>query len=342
MNRFPIPNRRPRSRFYRFPPAGKTGPVRRLFRPRNGLLALSALLLALFVLQAVRSARTAERNRTYAEWHEEAEKAAYGTGTDSGSDSGSASNSASGSGSRASAVRRMTKPDGSPVVREEKQSAGRGPADTVTDAVYHKASGAPLPAMGELRRRNRDLIAWLEIDGVLDLPVVYRDNTWYLNHDFEGIRNPSGTLFLDEAHPLTERTQTLLIHGHNMKDGSMFAQLTHYQKADWCRRHPLIHLTTMWERETYMVFAVVRTPTDPSSPEYINFYTHRSFASDQAFEDYIRLLQSRSCFHSGLTVGPEDALLQLATCIGEERLIVAARRLGANESKNTVLSSQQK
>ena len=326
MNRNPVPSRRPRPRFYRFPPGKKADPFRRLFRPRNGLLVLSAFLLVLFFLQAVRSARTADLNRTYSSWYEAAEKAA----------------SASSARADVHTVQRMTKPDGSPATGEEKQKGGSQTADTVASTLFHKASGSPLPAMEELRKRNRDLIAWLKIDGVLDLPVVYRNNEWYLNHDFEGKKNPSGTLFLDEAHPLTEQTQTLLIHGHNMKDGSMFAQLTHYQRADWCQRHSLIHLTTLWERETYMVFAVVRTTMDPSSPDYVNFFTHRTFATDREFVEFIRLLEAKSGFHSGLTVRPENALLVLSTCIGEERLIVAACRLGADESKYTALSSQQK
>ena len=42
-----------------------------------------------------------------------------------------------------------------------------------------------------------------------------------------GAQSASGTLFLDEAHPLEADTQYLVVHGHNMYDGSMFARLTH-------------------------------------------------------------------------------------------------------------------
>ena len=312
-----IPRRRPTRRIYRWRPRTRAA-VRRNRIIQGGLLAAAAVCLALFAAALLRSARTAETNRTYAAWKEAAESLPTAV-------------------PRAqSRVERMTRPDGSPVTREDKQRAGIPVSETVAGTKYHLASGDPLPAMAALRQQNGDLVAWLKIDGVLDLPVVYRNNEWYLNHDFEGNRSPSGTLFLDEAHPLSEETQTLLIHGHNMKDGSMFAQVTHYQQADWWRRHPCIQLTTLWEQETYAVFAVVRTATDPADPDYVNFFTHRTFATDREFQDYIQLLEAKSCFHSFLTVRPEDALLELSTCIGEERLVVAARRLRENESPSGI------
>lgn len=76
-------------------------------------------------------------------------------------------------------------------------------------------------------------MAWLRIPDVVSLPVVCRDNTYYLNHDFFGRESDSGTLFLDEAHSLEYGTQYMVIHGHNMYDGSMFGLLSHYRKSGY-------------------------------------------------------------------------------------------------------------
>ena len=311
MNRLPSPTRRPRTRFYRFLPDQKAVPFHRFFRLRNGLLMLAVLLLALFVLQGIHSVRTADRNRTYSDWHETAEKAAP---VPSSRDS-------------VRTFQRMTLPDGSPVTREMKQAQGLSVPDLVQVTVYHRTEGEILPAMSALRERNGDLVAWLNIRGLMDLPVVYRDNEWYLSHDFENRSNPAGTLFLDLRHPLEARTQNLLIHGHNMKDGSMFGLLVRYLDKDFCKSHSLLSLTTLWEKEEYLLFAVMVVPDDPRKEGYINYFSHPTFASDDGFRAYLQEIRARSRLPADLTVRPEDALLTLSTCIGENHLVLLARKI---------------
>ena len=311
MNRLPVPTRRHRARFYRFLPEKKAGPFRRLLRPRNGLLMLSVLLVALWSLQMARSARTADRNRTYSGWHEAAEKAAP----------------ASASGDAAGRIRRMTMPDGSPITREMKQAQGLSVPELVQTAVYHRTEGEVLPAMASLQERNGDLVAWLEIRGQVDLPVVYRDNEWYLNHDFENRSSPAGTLFLDQRHPLEARTQNLLIHGHNMKDGSMFGRLIRYLDRDFWKKHSLLSLTTLWEKETYLIFAVMVVPDDPRKDGYVNYFSHPTFASDADFRNYLLKVQTCSRLPADQSVQPDDALLTLSTCVGEDHLVLLARKI---------------
>ena len=226
----------------------------------------------------------------------------------------------------------MTKPDGSPITREYKQMMGLSVPDAAVATAYHRVSGSMLPEMEKLRARNRDLAGWLTIDGVLDLPVVYRDNTTYLNRDFEGRKSASGTLFFDQSSPVSEKTQNLLIHGHNMKDGSMFAKLTHYRKKDDWKKHPFVTLSTLWEKESYVIFAVLDVPDRPDDPGYVNYFSHPSFSSDEAFRDYMELVRAHSVIPCHLAVGPEDALLTLSTCMGDHHLVVLARRFRKDEN----------
>ncbi len=278
--------------------------------------ACAAFVLALCVL--ARSAITSLHNRQYAEWHEQAESASAAASP--------------------VVLQRMGMPDGSPISAEKAwRIAGQG-KDIVASTSYHRVSGAMLPEMDALSRKNMDLKAWLTIDGMLDLPVVYKDNQFYLDHDFDRNRNAAGTLFLDEFHPLRKTTQHLLIHGHNMKDGSMFGLLTHYRLPLYWQKHPFISLSTLWEKEEYVVFAVLDVPLDPKKNEYINYFTHPSFASDAEFEAYISGLRKRSLISSYLNVEPGDALLSLSTCVGENRLVVTARRIRPTETRQELLS----
>ena len=80
-----------------------------------------------------------------------------------------------------------------------------------------------LPDLTEI---NPDYIAWIRIDGTdIDYPVVQgEDNEKYLNTTFTGERNPSGTIFMD-ADCQNGFDFFTILHGHNMRDGTMFAGL---------------------------------------------------------------------------------------------------------------------
>ena len=299
--------------------------LRKLRLIRKGLGVFAAAMLLLAGSTIVRSIQTARLNTDLAAIHvqEAGTTETFATAPPSSSKTESPAKPV-----------RMTMPDGSPITREYKQEKGLQVTDAVTSTTFHTAGGNLLPEMEALRKRNRDLAAWLTIDNILDLPVVYRDNSWYLNHDFDGNRNASGTLFLDQGSPVDSRTQNLLIHGHNMKDGSMFAQLTHYQRQDFWRKHPFVGLSTLWEKENYVIFAVMDVPDQPSDPAYVNYFSHPSFPSDEIFSDYMNQVRERSLYPCSLTVKPEDALLTLSTCIGDHHLVILARRLRNNESQS--------
>ena len=318
---FRISGRRPGRRIYRFRPQKQQGFVRANSLLWLALLIIATGLLTLSVGLAVHSVLNARQNQTYANWRQAAE-----------SDAGNGGHSSI-------RFENMTMPDGSAITREYKTAIGIAVPDAVTSSVFHNMSGSRLPGMEALRAKNTDMVAWLTIDRVLDLPVVYRDNTWYLTHDFEGNRNISGALFLDAAHPLNEKAQNLLIHGHNMKDGSMFAPLIHYQKNSYWKKHPFIQLTTLYEKEDYVVFAVLKVPDNPKNPDYINYFSHHTFSNDAEFEEYIRELKKRSLFSTHLSAEPEDALLELSTCIGDSHLIVVARRLRKQESQAALMET---
>lgn len=207
------------------------------------------------------------------------------------------------------------------------------PAAVVSSTLYHRYGGTPLTYMEALYDRNRDLIGWLNIPGVIDLPVVYRDNVYYLTHDFDKNKSEAGTLFLDKNHRFTETAQNLLIHGHNMKDGTMFGRLAQYeQDIDYYRAHPIVQFSTLWEEETYVIFAVLNVPLDVQNDRFINFFSHPTFDSDEAFDAYVRSLQLGSIYAIPIGAKPSDALLTLSTCLGEDRLVIVCRRVREGET----------
>lgn len=281
----------------------------------EGLLwVIAAVLLALAAAAILRSSVTKKNNRQYAEWHAEARADAV----------------------PAPVPARMGMPDGSAITREIKATQGEKLLDAVLSTQFHRTGGECLPQMQALRERNTDLQGWLTIPGVLDLPVVCRNNAFYLNHGFDLNKIDAGALFLDENHPVKAGAQHLLIYGHNMRDGSMFGLLTHYQRADYLKKHPFIRFSTLWEEEEYVIFAVCNVSMNPKDERFISFFTHPAFSSDREFEDFIARLRALSCWKTYINVTPEDALLTLCTCVGDSRLLVTARKIRPSESKFTL------
>lgn len=202
---------------------------------------------------------------------------------------------------------------------------------------YQYIGTEPEGGMAELAESNADLVGWLQIDEVVNLPVVYRDNEYYLTHDFYGREKNSGTLFLDVGHPFTARTQHLLIHGHNMYDGSMFGQLVQYRKKDFARSHGVIYFQTLYRQEVYLLVAAAITPSDPTDPEFIPFLGTPVFPSARALQNYIDLLDERGLYHFPIDVDMSDALLTMSTCVGDGRLILFCRRVRVGETKESIL-----
>ena len=185
----------------------------------------------------------------------------------------------------------------------------------------------------QLYQQNNDLVGWLYIKGVVSLPVVYRDNTFYLDHNFDQQPDKGGTLFLDQYHPMQEDTQNLLIHGHNMYDNSMFGIVTNYDKLDNVKSHPFARFSTMtggWE--DYVICAVLRVDPDPGDKDYFQYVGRAKFSDEDSFNSYANQLKQRSMFYIPTDIQPSDAMLSLSTCVDDDRLLVVFRRIRPGET----------
>lgn len=187
-----------------------------------------------------------------------------------------------------------------------------------------------------LRRINKDVAGWLTIGKIVDLPVMQRDNVYYLTHDFYKHASASGTLFLDENFSFTAPSENLLIHGHNMRDGSMFGRLHKYSNKPFFLNNWLIRFETLYDEAEYAVFAAFSMVNDAVDPGYL-YYAYNSFDTDDDFTRFIKDIKQRSIMKSGLDVLPTDSLLTLSTCVGTDSyFVVIARRIRDAEALSSV------
>lgn len=130
---------------------------------------------------------------------------------------------------------------------EPEKSAESGPAEQPTaEAVTDTAEPEPTERnLAPLFEQNRDYIGWLCIPGTtLDYPVMHTPDALlkYLRRDFFGNRSQSGVPFLDWRCTLTD--DNLILYGHNMKSGTMFAGITAYRDQNYRDAHPVIEFKT--------------------------------------------------------------------------------------------------
>ena len=170
---------------------------------------------------------------------------------------------------------------------------------------------------------NTDIKAWLISGGtVINYPVLQTsDNEYYLTHMYNRRRNMTGSIFIDAANSPDFSDRHTVIHGHNMKNGSMFASLTNYADEEYFAAHKSLTLLTPDGSYTLYVFSAY--VTDVTTGEaYMT-----SFANGVSFAAYAEELKARSLISADVSVGENDRIVTLSTCIktngvSDERFVV--------------------
>lgn len=197
-------------------------------------------------------------------------------------------------------------------------------ANAVWKEDYKEEKREILPEYQELHRENQDFVGWVSIENtVVDYPIMYSwpDTEYYLHRNFYREESYSGTPFtLNES--LDQ--PCLFVYGHNMRNGTMFAELLKYQERAYWECHPVISLGTLYDHADYEVFAVVYAKEDDWEKEDGLMYPFLKMQTDSS-----RLIQ-KSIYETGAESDSDGNILFLVTCIyrkDAERLVVAAREI---------------
>lgn len=84
-----------------------------------------------------------------------------------------------------------------------------------------------------------DSLGWLYIPGTaISYPVMqYIDNDYYLSHAYDGSRLKSGSVFLDHRCESRLKNPINIAYAHNMRNGSMFAQVVDFKDSSFFESH---------------------------------------------------------------------------------------------------------
>ncbi len=185
---------------------------------------------------------------------------------------------------------------------------------------------------------NVNVAGWLRIDDtVIDYPVMLHSDGFYESHSFTDDLSYYGQPYVNVADyaSLMRDERVRIVYGNNTADGQMFSSLLSYRRPAFLRQHSTVTFHTLFDTASYEIFAVMVVDSGESASWR---YDQTDFVDDAAYEKYIAAIRARSLFDCDVTVTAEDRLLLLTTDAHEEygrsnaRLVVVARRLGAEES----------
>lgn len=140
-----------------------------------------------------------------------------------------------------------------------------------TESIPYKVAEVPLEAAestvheqaiapGEESRIPDPAIAWITIPGTtVDYPVVQASSDspdFYLTHDASGKRSAWGAPYIHSGCREGMDSPLVVVLGHNMSDGTMFAPLANYSRRPFAQEHKTILVRTEEDTRKLEVFAV--------------------------------------------------------------------------------------
>ena len=216
---------------------------------------------------------------------------------------------------------------------EESGRQGNAERDLSSAAGTGMAVSPPiLPQYLRLHEMNGDLFGWICIEGSnVNYPVMYTPEftEYYIHRAFDGSESLSGIPFVDGRCPA--QGNYYLIYGHNMKNKTMFGELSQYAQWDYYEDHPIIHFDTLYEKRDYQVIAAFfsRIYSHKESGVF-RYYNYFDLEDEAVFDTYIAEVKQNALYDTGCEVKYGDELLALSTCSNHTengRFVVVAKRI---------------
>lgn len=179
---------------------------------------------------------------------------------------------------------------------------------------------------------NEDTIGWLKIGGTaIDYVVMYAPDELekYLRTDFYGNPSTGGCLFVDEYCDIFE-SDNIIIYGHKMSNGTMFADLLKFADADFGAKHSIIRFDTIYEKHEYELVAAIYTDLKGDRDTGFLYYEYTEANDKEKFALYSEFIEKNRIYDTGVTLQEGDKILTLSTCsyhTTNGRFIVVARQI---------------
>lgn len=194
-----------------------------------------------------------------------------------------------------------------------------------------EATESPLKRYMELFRENNDLAGWIMIEDTnINYPVMYTpyEKDFYLKKNFEKEYSSHGVPYIAEHCSPSEPSDNLIIYGHHMNDGSMFADLIKYESKKFYEGHKRIRFDTLTETGEYEIICAFKTTV--YDEKGFPFYEFARADTEKEFQAYVDSCKSLALYDIGVSAAYGDKLITLSTCEYSQkngRMVVVAKRV---------------
>lgn len=215
----------------------------------------------------------------------------------------------------------------------QKETKQQEPAENSTSDPAEPQAPIILPEYMEIYEQNHDMVGWISIaDTRINYPVMQspEDPNFYLKHSFDKRSSNHGCPYVNAHCDVDKPSDNLVIYGHRMKDGSMFADLEKFTSKSFWETHKTITFNTLTQRQTYEVVAVFKVATGTGAASEFKYYAFTDANTPEEFNTYISSVKSKALYDTGITAAYGDKLLTLSTCEYSNyngRLVIVAKRI---------------
>jgi len=166
-----------------------------------------------------------------------------------------------------------------------------------------------------LHEENEHIYAWIHVPGtVIDYPVLQHpeDNAFYLEHNVDGSAGYPGCIYTENFNSTAWDDPNTVLYGHNMRDGSMFANLHYFEDGVFFEENRFIYIYTPEEILVYEIFAAYEFS---NVHLLIGIDTHNEENFGRYLEGIYQNEGINNHFDESIEVTSEDRIITLATCI---------------------------
>lgn len=201
--------------------------------------------------------------------------------------------------------------------------------DTARKKVTPAYEGMILPEYRELYDYNNAVIGYIYIDGtVIDAPVLQTldDYEYYLHRDIDGRESEPGCIILDADSEIGigtaesgyldeyEPSSIQLVHGHNMRNGTMFGSLLRYADRSYADSHALIQYDSIYEHRTYEVICAFYSQIYPEDSSEFRYYTYNQLDTEDEYNVWWSNISDMALYMRDVESGYGDEFIVLSTC----------------------------
>lgn len=200
---------------------------------------------------------------------------------------------------------------------------------TVENDMEETEENGMLESYEELYRQNPDIVGWIKIEGTnINYPVMQSvdEANFYLKHDFNREYSSYGCPYVQKNCNVTTPPDNIVIYGHHMSNGSMFADLDKYKSKSFWEEHKTITFDTLTQHNEYEIVAVFKTVV--YTEDCFKYYDFINAENETEFDEYIAKCKKLALYDTGVSAGYGDKLITLSTCEYSQtngRIVVVAK-----------------